>query len=123
MKTILVVEDDENDRHIVATFLEHFGYRVLTAVNAFQGLGIAEREKPDAIVVDLHMPGMSGFDFARRIRADPAIAHTPMLALSAFTDTFPQAQYADAGFDATQLKPVTPGDLRSQIAGLLGVER
>lgn len=119
MKTILVVEDDANDRHIVKTLLEHFGYNVLSAVNAFQGLGIAEREKPDAIVVDLHMPGMSGFDFARRVRAEPAIATTPMLALSAFADTFPKAQFADAGFNAIQLKPVTPTQLRAQVAKLV----
>lgn len=112
-KRILIVEDSEDDRVILRALLEHFGFKVLEAPNGFQGLKIAQLERPDLIIVDLAMPGMSGFDVAAEIRRSPGLEAVPLIALSAFADSFPAKQFQEVGFDEWRLKGVTGSELRS----------
>ena len=71
MATILVVDDDANNRLLVRTVLAHAGHRVLEAGDGAPGLALASAERPDLIMLDLSLPSMSGPEFLRALRRDP----------------------------------------------------
>lgn len=80
---VLVIEDDEAIRELVATALEGVGYTVEAACDGAAALGMLESANPDALVVDINMPGMDGFSFLEALRAREAHAHLPALMLTA----------------------------------------
>jgi two-component system, cell cycle sensor histidine kinase and response regulator CckA len=83
MATILVVDDRADDRQLLATLLDYYGHRVLEATDGAEALQIAQAERPDLIISDILMPTMDGYEFVRRLRADPDIAKTAVLVFSA----------------------------------------
>lgn len=80
---ILVIEDTPANLELVTDLLEAAGHRVLSATAAEPGLEIARRERPDLILMDVSLPGMDGLEATRRLRADPATAPIPVIALTA----------------------------------------
>ena len=82
-RRILVVDDEPTIRELIADALREFGYLVEAAPNGVEGLDILRRWKPHAIVLDLMMPRLNGVAFAERLRADPALADTPVLLVTA----------------------------------------
>ena len=80
--TILVVDDDEAIVEFLELALSDLGYRVLSAVNG-AALQLAQAERPAVILLDIMMPGMDGVEVSRRLRADPATAAIPIIAMSA----------------------------------------
>jgi PAS domain S-box-containing protein len=81
-RTVLVIDDDAAVREVVSDLIERIGIRVLTAAGGREGIQLALREVPDAIILDLIMPDLSGFDVLREIRADPIAAGIPVLVLT-----------------------------------------
>ena len=81
-KTILVVDDDLDQRTFLATVLEDHGYCVLMAEDGQVALETARREKPDLVVLDLQMPNQTGTDFCRRLSRDRQLSHTPVIVVS-----------------------------------------
>ena len=79
MATILVVDDLATNRDVVSTLLGYRGHRVLEACEGNEALEVTRREHPDAIVTDVLMPGMDGYELARTLRADPATAQTALI--------------------------------------------
>jgi CheY-like chemotaxis protein len=85
---ILVVDDDHGIREAIAGLLRDQGYDVTVAANGEQALEICRSQpKPDLIVLDLQMPVMDGNEFTRRKDQDPALAHVPVCAITAFRDS------------------------------------
>jgi len=84
--TVLVVDDDADIREIVTTVLEEDGYHVDTASNGAEGLRVANEHQPDAIILDLTMPVMDGWQFLDAWRARPPERRAPVLVLSALRD-------------------------------------
>jgi len=82
MKRILVVEDVEFNRDLIVQLLED-EYEILTATNGAEGIEVAERERPDLILMDLSLPVMDGWEATRRIKAQVALQGIPIIALSA----------------------------------------
>ena len=78
-RTVLVVDDVATNRDLIVTLVHHLGHRTLEAADGAQGLVLARREHPDLIVSDILMPTMDGFAFVSQLRADPALAHTPVI--------------------------------------------
>src|SRR6266851_1814463 len=85
-KRILVAEDDPDNRCIVVKVPTLEGYETLEADNGRSALALARRERPDLIVMDLGMPGMDGWEAARRLKADPQTADIPIIALTAWDE-------------------------------------
>ena len=116
---ILVVEDDPDNRRIVVKVLAVDGYTTLEAADGESAVALARREHPDAILMDLAMPGVDGWEAARRLKADPATADIPIVALTAFALRGDEDRAREAGCDAYLSKPCRPQAIRDVVGRLL----
>lgn len=119
--TILVAEDDEDNRFIMKTLLEMRGYRVVTAANGHEAIINAERERPDLILMDLRMPVLNGLATTRQLRqhADPRLRQLPVIALSAYDPTQHRAVAIAAGCNDYVTKPIDYDGLEKLIETFL----
>jgi two-component system cell cycle response regulator DivK len=113
MKRILIVEDNEMNRDVLSRRLERHGYQVLLARDGRQGLAMASTHDPDLILMDLGLPEIDGWECARRLKADAATRHIPIIALTAHAMLGEREKALDAGCDEFDTKPI-------ELAGLLG---
>src|SRR5262245_12758640 len=105
--TVLVVEDDPDSRETTGLLLQHLGARVVTVENGDRGLAAVLLHQPDLVLVDLVMPEMDGFEFARRIRSDPKYRRVRLVALTGLRDEATVLKTWSVGFDGHLTKPVT----------------
>jgi two-component system cell cycle response regulator len=105
---VLVVEDNPINRDLLEYLLGALGFEALSAVDGATGLAAAQRERPDLILCDIHMPGIDGIEFARRVKADPALAATPLVAVTALAMVGDRDRILAAGFDGYVAKPIDP---------------
>lgn len=119
MIRILYVEDNDDNVYVISRRLGREGYTVLVARDGAQGVSMARDERPDLILMDLRLPVVDGWEATRRIKADPATRHIPILALSAHAMSGDRAQALAAGCDDYDTKPVDLARLRGKIAALL----
>src|SRR3954447_6190509 len=112
---VLVVDDNKDAATTLGTLLETAGYEVRTCYDGKSALKAVERFDPDACVLDINMPGMDGYELARKLRAkDPD--HPPVLAtVTAYGDYHHLTKASDAGFDLHFTKPADPADVLDQI--------
>ena len=103
---ILLAEDDERNVETVAGYLEEKGYRLLIAGDGQRALDLAAAKRPDLILMDVQMPEMDGLEATRRIRADAALAQTPIIALTALAMPGDEEKCLAAGADDYLSKPV-----------------
>lgn len=106
LKRVLVVEDNERNRKVVRIVLNAQGYEVLEATNADEALEILRTDTPDLILMDIGLPGMSGDELTRQIKADPQWANLPIIALTAHAMKGEREQFLDAGCDDYISKPI-----------------
>jgi len=119
MKKILVVEDVELNQDLVVQLLED-NYEVLTAVDGAEGLQIAEREHPDLILMDLSLPVIDGWEATRRLKANAALKHIPIIALSAHAMMGDAEKALQSGCDDYLSKPLDEDLLFAKLAKFLG---
>ena len=105
-KRVLVVEDIEMNRKVVRIVLKAKGYEVLEASHAEEALEILGAETPDLILMDIALPGMSGEELTRQIKANPKWCHLPIIALTASAMKGDREQFLDAGCDDYISKPI-----------------
>jgi DNA-binding response OmpR family regulator len=118
---ILIIDDEEDIREVAALSLETVaGWDVMVASSGAQGLARAIEYQPDAILLDVMMPGMDGPSTFRELRKNPATARIPVLLLTAKVQASDQRRFADLGVDAVLFKPFDPLTLSTRIAGVLG---
>jgi len=113
--TILIVEDSLSGLEIVPYYLEDKGYKIITAKTAKEALEIALEEKPDAIITNVFMPGMNGFEFCRFLKNHPSQAKVPILICSTENQTSHLLWGKKQGADAYLTKPYTTEELLSVI--------
>lgn len=116
MKTILVVDDKANVRNLVREYLEAEGFRVLIATNGREALYTARAEKPDLILLDIMMPGMSGYDFLKTYRRE---RETPVILLTAKLDEADKVLGFELGADDYVTKPFGMKELAARIYAVL----
>jgi CheY-like chemotaxis protein len=119
MKRILYVEDNDDNVYVVTNRLGRAGFTVLVARDGEQGVAMAHAERPDLILMDLRLPVIDGWEATRRIKADAATRHIPILALSAHAMTGDRARALEAGCDDYDTKPIDLPRLRAKIDTLL----
>jgi two-component system cell cycle response regulator DivK len=120
---VLVVDDDPDNRRIVTTVLTVAGYAVLEAGGGEEGVAMAVRERPDVILLDLAMPGVDGWEAARRLKADARTADIPVIALTAFALRGDEERARAAGCDGYVSKPCRPQTIRDVVRDTLATGR
>jgi CheY-like chemotaxis protein len=109
---ILIVDDEPNNRLLMATILEHAGYEIEEAADGAQALALARALRPDLIIVDLHMPGMGGVDLIKALRADSSTAAARVALYTATPSDGSMDQFLEAaGIDCVITKPSEPEDV------------
>ena len=106
MSQILIVEDNEKNLKLVRDVLQVKGYATLEAGSAEDGIKLALAKQPDLILMDIQLPGMNGIDALKVLRADPATANIPVIAVTASVMQQDRQQITAAGFDAYVGKPI-----------------
>jgi two-component system, cell cycle response regulator len=120
-RRILVVEDDEASRELVASILNEAGYLVTEAPDGHTALAQASAAKPDLVLLDLMMPGLDGFEVCRRLRRDPATAPIPVIVLTAMGKAMDMDSAVSSGADDFVTKPIEPAALRTRVGAMLKV--
>jgi diguanylate cyclase (GGDEF)-like protein len=120
---ILVVDDDEETARLVREWYKNQPVQILEAKNGADGVRLAVSEKPDLILMDLMMPGISGFDASRRIKADPITADIPVLLLSARREPQTKREGFEAGIDDYVEKPFDLGEVDARIRSMIEKSR
>ncbi|MDA8282392.1 MAG: response regulator [Actinomycetota bacterium] len=120
-RRVLLIDDEELIREVVEVSLAKVGgWEVLTASSGEEGLGKAVAERPDAVLLDVMMPGLDGPGTLARLQADPATAAIPVVFLTAKVRQSEQQQWVDRGAAGVLVKPFDPMLLASQVAEVLG---
>lgn len=120
---ILLMEDSEDILYIMKLELERMGYSVLTASDGREGIELAMREKPDLIISDIKMPGLDGYELIKRVRAIPALATVPAIALTGFGMKTDVEKALACGYNAHLSKPVDPDKLSALIKRLASKQK
>ena len=102
---VLLVEDDPDNVALAEQILAFYGAKVFTARNGVQGLALLETVTPTVILLDLSMPHMDGWEMAKKIRANSAIAHLPVIAVTAYAMQEDRERALANGFDGYIVKP------------------
>lgn len=118
--TILVIEDNPLNLELVGEILLSAGMRVIEARNGQEGLTMARQQQPSLILLDIRLPGLDGYGVLRRLKADPATASIPVVALTAQAMVGDKEQALSAGFDHYIAKPIDTRTLAEQVRLLLG---
>lgn len=118
---ILIIDDEDDIREVAAMSLETVaGWEVIMASSGAQGLVRAAEYLPDAILLDVMMPGMDGPTTFRELRRNPRTARIPVLLLTAKVQSTDQKRFADLGVEAVLFKPFDPMTLSNEICTVLG---
>jgi CheY-like chemotaxis protein len=120
MPTVLLVDDEPDNIELLTRRLGRKGFAVVPALSAAEALAKAASEKPDVVLMDLKMPVVDGFEATRRLKADPATAHLPVIALTAHAMQEDRDRALAAGAVEYESKPVELDRLVAKIHAVLG---
>ena len=118
--TVLLVEDNEDNRTIYSTILRHTGHEVWEAANGEEGIRLARLHLPSVILMDVAMPGIDGWEATRLLKLDPATAQIPVIALTAHAMAEDRRRAAEAGCAGYLAKPVEPRRVVEEVRKLVG---
>ena len=116
---ILVVDDDKEIARLVRAYLEKSGYQVVLAYNGETALQMVRRERPALVVLDLMLPDQDGWDITRTVRADPVLATTPIIMLTARIDDTDKIIGLELGADDYITKPFNPREVVARVRSVL----
>lgn len=119
-KLILHIEDNPSNRKAVQHILRMTDYRLIEAVDGQEGIDLLEKETPDLILTDIQLPKLSGYDVAKRVKADPRFRHIPVVAVTSYGLSGDDAKAKEAGCDDYVSKPYRPKVLLEHLEKFLG---
>jgi len=119
-KQILCVEDNDSNMRLVSRIVEGERHEFLTAADGATALAMAQRERPDLILLDINIPGMDGLELARHLKGDATLAAIPIIATTANVLRGDRERCLDAGCDAYLPKPLDVRELQMLLRGYLG---
>jgi two-component system cell cycle response regulator DivK len=122
MNPILIVEDNEKNLKLVRDVLQAKGYVTIEAGTAEEGIDLARERSPGLILMDIHLPGMSGIEALKALRAEAATASIPVIAITASVMKESVREVMAAGFNAFIEKPINVLGFLEQVRRLLPVE-
>jgi two-component system, cell cycle response regulator DivK len=117
---VLIVEDDFSTRMLYREYLQHDGFRTIDAHNGYQALEKARALRPNAVLTDLAVPGMDGFEFCRALQESPVTRSIPILAVTGHSEYLEQPdRFAQAGIAHVLIKPCAPDVIAFELRRLL----
>jgi DNA-binding response OmpR family regulator len=116
---VLVVDDEKSVRDLLQSFLQGTGYQAIMASNGEEAIELARSESPNAILLDVKMPGIDGVETCRRLRAEEQTRYIPVIMVTAFGTT--EAEATNAGADDLINKPFNLADLAVRVKSLLRI--
>jgi len=119
-KTILLIDDNDDERAIQRALLSHRGYHVLDAADGATGLASAREFVPDLVILDVAMPRMDGFEVCRAIRADDRTSHIPVLYFTASVVGDLESRIAAVGGNGVLVKPTDPYEVAEKVRAIIG---
>jgi len=121
MARVLVIDDEPDVRWVLRLSLERAGHEVIMAEDGLRGVAMAQRQRPDVIVLDLMMPVMDGYGVLDALGRDDRTKRVPVLVLTAKALPEEEDRVTEAGATRFMTKPFEPSDLASALEGMLGV--
>ncbi|MBI4336694.1 MAG: response regulator [Chloroflexi bacterium] len=122
MKKVMVADDEEDMRALLAATFESDQYELVLAEDGIQALEVARREKPDLVFLDVRMPGLDGYQVCRALKHDPATARIKVVLVTAMAQDHDRQRGRDAGADDYFTKPFSPTKLLAKLHELLAAE-
>jgi two-component system cell cycle response regulator DivK len=119
MPKILLVEDNEMNRDMLSRRLQRKGYEVVLALDGQSGVEMSQTQAPDLVLMDMSLPVLDGWEATRRLKADTATRHIPVIALTAHAMSSDREKAIEAGCDDYDTKPVELMRLLAKIDALL----
>lgn len=119
-KTVLLVEDNEDNRIVFATILRHFGYEVIEAEDGENGLRLARSHHPDLVLMDISIPVIDGWEATRALKDGADTADIPVIAVTAHALAEDRARARAIGFDGFLAKPVPPRLVVEEVRRFIG---
>jgi len=107
-KRVLIVEDNLDSVHSLALLVQEMGHHVDYAINGYAALALAKRMRPDFVLLDLGLPGLDGFDVCKRIKGDPVLKTTRVIAITGYRQEEYRTKSKAAGCELHLIKPVDP---------------
>jgi len=120
--TLLLIDDNHDMLRLISLILSE-EYNILVATSAEEGLKIMREKKPDLVVSDVMMPGMDGYEFCRQVKLDETLRHTPIMLVTALSESSKLVEGVDSGADDYLAKPFDPMVLKARISALLRMRR
>ncbi|HEX5076923.1 MAG TPA: response regulator [Gemmatimonadaceae bacterium] len=117
-RTILLVEDNTDNRIIYRRALEHFGYTVIEALDGEEAIRLATERVPDLVLMDISIPRIDGWEATKAIRADPRTKAVPVVALTAHAMPADRARASEIGFASYLTKPIQPRKVVEEVERL-----
>ena len=121
-KTVLLVEDNEDNRIIYATALRYAGYAVIEARTGTEGVYEARTQQPDLVLMDISIPEIDGWEATAILKADPATKHIPIIAVTAHALPGDRERSIGAGCDGYLAKPIPPAILLAEVDRRFGID-
>ena len=118
-KTILVAEDQEDNRQILRDLLASAGFRMIEAHDGEQALTVARSERPNLILMDIQLPILDGYEATRSIKRDPELKHIPVIAVTSYALSGDEERAREAGCDGYVAKPYSTRHLLAKIGQFL----
>ena len=120
---VLIVEDDEDSRFVYRAILEDQGFTVVLATSGDEGLRIARERRPDAILMDVSIPGMDGWTATQHLKEDPSTAEIPVIVITAHAFPEDRRRAQSVGSDGFLTKPCEPRDVLAEIKRQIAAAR
>lgn len=119
MANILIIEDNEQNLYLETFILEKFGHVVTAARDGVQGIRLAEETRPDLILLDIQLPVMEGYAVAGELRRRPALAQTPIVAVTSYAMAGDRERILAAGCNGYIEKPINPDTFVTEVGSFL----
>ena len=119
-KRILAVDDQEDNRRILHDLLTGAGYEVIEASDGLEAVELAERHRPDLVLMDIQLPGIDGYEATRRIKASPDLGGVPVIAVTSYALSGDEDKAMEAGCDVYIATPYSPRALLAKVREQIG---
>lgn len=119
MKTVLIIEDNEQNAYLARFILEAHGFQVLVAADGVAGIRLAVQVLPALILLDIQLPGLDGYEVARRLRAQAGLSQIPIVAVTSYAMVGDRERVLAAGCSGYIEKPINPDSFLNELLAFL----